>query len=610
MPVPSHPVQFALRQAYRAQQAGDIAAAERGYRQALALVPDEPDALQLLGLLHKRRGELDAAEACWRRSLAARAKQPHVLNNLANLLARTGRAHEAEQCLLQAIAWQPAYADAHYNLARLLHARSDARGAMAALAQALSHAPVPTAGMRQLQALLLTDAARLDEALQVLEAALEQTPGVATLHHNRAVLLHRLGRNAESLQAHEQARQLGADDADAHYNRGNTLQELGRADDALAAYGVALAREPAHALALYDLARLRWRLADPQPYAELLAAQRANPDHATAFAIHAHLLWRAQDHAQAASCFERAIACDPAVPAHHDGLGRCLVRLGQIEAGLAAHRLAIELAPADPDLRVNFCASLLVAGDVGAALQQAQTARELAPDDQHALALLGLCWRALGDAREAWLNDEQRLVGVADLAPPAGWSSMADFLQALARELDGLHCDRQAPVDQSLRGGTQSVGTLFKQAHPRVDELKAVLARAVDEYLAALPVDPEHPFLCRRSAGWRFTDSWSSRLAGQGHHVDHVHPHGWVSGVVYIRLPRACADAERRSGWLRFGQPDLDLSRLGLSSAARRVECPRPGRVVLFPSMMWHGTIPFDGHDDRLTIAFDLVPRP
>jgi hypothetical protein len=41
----------------------------------------------------------------------------------------------------------------------------------------------------------------------------------------------------------------------------------------------------------------------------------------------------------------------------------------------------------------------------------------------------------------------------------------------------------------------------------------------------------------------------------------------------------------------------------------QRVVAPRPGRLVLFPSMMWHGTTPFAGDDDRLTVAFDVVPQ-
>ena len=35
---------------------------------------------------------------------------------------------------------------------------------------------------------------------------------------------------------------------------------------------------------------------------------------------------------------------------------------------------------------------------------------------------------------------------------------------------------------------------------------------------------------------------------------------------------------------------------------------PEPGRLVLFPSYMWHGTAPFSGDEDRLTVAFDIMP--
>jgi hypothetical protein len=32
------------------------------------------------------------------------------------------------------------------------------------------------------------------------------------------------------------------------------------------------------------------------------------------------------------------------------------------------------------------------------------------------------------------------------------------------------------------------------------------------------------------------------------------------------------------------------------------------GRLVLFPSYMWHGTVPFLSPTARTTIAFDAIP--
>ena len=35
---------------------------------------------------------------------------------------------------------------------------------------------------------------------------------------------------------------------------------------------------------------------------------------------------------------------------------------------------------------------------------------------------------------------------------------------------------------------------------------------------------------------------------------------------------------------------------------------PAAGMLVLFPSYMWHGTVPFATGAPRLTAAFDVVP--
>ena len=44
------------------------------------------------------------------------------------------------------------------------------------------------------------------------------------------------------------------------------------------------------------------------------------------------------------------------------------------------------------------------------------------------------------------------------------------------------------------------------------------------------------------------------------------------------------------------------------NQCARAIQ-PKPGRLVLFPSYMWHGTIPFQQNAVRTTIAFDVVPN-
>ena len=126
---------------------------------------------------------------------------------------------------------------------------------------------------------------------------------------------------------------------------------------------------------------------------------------------------------------------------------------------------------------------------------------------------------------------------------------------------------------------------------------------SVARYIQALDDDAAHPFSGRRTKGFGFTGSWSSRLVDCGFHVNHVHPMGWISSCYYVGVPDAVADTEAKQGWIKFGEPTYDV---GLSF--RRAIQPAPGRLVLFPSYMWHGTVPFHGPTPRTTIAFDVAP--
>ena len=138
----------------RLMGAGDAAAAERCYREALGLVPDFAEALANLALLRERAGALDEAEVAYRRVIAldpqgvqnrlnlavmladakrfaeAEAESFEALrrapdsaaawSNYGVLLARLKRDAEAENAYRTAIALDPEYAKARFNLAYVL----------------------------------------------------------------------------------------------------------------------------------------------------------------------------------------------------------------------------------------------------------------------------------------------------------------------------------------------------------------------------------------------------------------------------------------------------------------------------------------------------------
>jgi tetratricopeptide (TPR) repeat protein len=209
-------------------------------------------------------------------------------------------------------------------------------------------------------------------------------------------------------------------------------------------------------------------------------------------------------------------------------------------------------------------------------------------------------WRLAGDPRSEWLEGDPRLVSVIELSdalPP---------LDELAATLRSLHIARGEYLDQSVRGGTQTDGPLLSRIDPVIRKLRQAIVGAVERHVAQLPpADPRHPLLReRRDRRIRFSGSWSVRLRSGGRHSNHVHPLGWISSALYVSLPPKLAGQPDDAGWLTLGEPD-DKLQLGLPPF-RKVE-PKPGRLVLFPSWMWHGTVPF-AEGERLTVAFDVAP--
>lgn len=211
-----------------------------------------------------------------------------------------------------------------------------------------------------------------------------------------------------------------------------------------------------------------------------------------------------------------------------------------------------------------------------------------------------LAWRLAGDDRSNWLEGDPRLVRVSDLTgalPP---------LAELGDVLRSLHVAKGEYVDQSVRGGTQTDGPLLSRIDPTIRDLRRAIIGAVANYVEQLPeADAGHPLLSRRrDRRVRFSGSWSVRLRGGGRHANHVHPQGWISSALYISLPPRDPSEDRDAGWFTLGEPQTEL---GINLPPWRKIEPEAGHLVLFPSWMWHGTVPF-AQGERMTVAFDVRP--
>jgi hypothetical protein len=234
-----------------------------------------------------------------------------------------------------------------------------------------------------------------------------------------------------------------------------------------------------------------------------------------------------------------------------------------------------------------------------------RTERQRRPHDLRWVTFEAMAARLLDHPLYQRLYDYERLVRVYELQPPPGWGSMAQINTAVREALRSRHCLATHPLDQSLRNGTQTLRNLLAERDPAIQALLSAFAEPIASYCASVGADAEHPLTVRNRGAAALHGCWSVELRRNGFHVNHFHPEGWLSSAYYVSLPPEVNDSRTRSGWLKFGEPRLPVPGL----TADHFVQPREGRLVLFPSYMWHGTNAITGDEPRLTVAFDAVPR-
>lgn len=562
------------------------------------------DVLGAMGAIRLHQGRLTEAAALLAQSRELAPDNPALALNLGRALAGLGRTAEAEAAIRGALQLQRGWAEAHFELGQLLHRSGRLAEAEAQFRAVLRNMPGLVHAKLALGA-VMTDQGRPADAQTVLSRALEETsdPGLKVqINLQLAAALIRQRKDADALAAADNARALEPGSPRAALRRGEALQNLGRHGEALAIYRDLLARAPDDPSLHHDYNALLYRLGRDE---EFLGSYDREPTSRPLLLGKAHFLSLAGRHLEAHDIYATLLTRNAGDVVAALGSARALAQMKRpAEAGAA-----LDILLKRPDIPTGAFAqageAALLADNPQKAVRLCEEGLARAPRNGDCLAILSTAWRMLEDERDETLCGYDTLVRAFDLEPPEGFAGMDDFNAELNAALVRLHPETREFLGQSLRGGTQTPDNLFGAGMELVEKLKARVDETVTRYIAELGEDVAHPFLSRRAAGFHYAGSWSSRLKDCGFHVNHIHPMGWISSCYYVAVPPVVADNDARQGWIKFGEPHLDVS---LKNPVRRAIQPAPGRLVLFPSYLWHGTIPFHDTAARTTIAFDVVP--
>lgn len=597
-----------LMDAHAQMGAGEYGQAEVTIRTIIDQRPGEPNALHLLGSILGASGRTAEAEEALEAALEAGANAVAVLMALGGIAMERG-AFEVGLTRFEAVLVRDegnpdALLGAGLAAAELGdHARSleYANKGLAGVPGDLSFLYVHAQACRHL--------GDFDQAEEGYREIVETEPQDFQAVYGLATLLRDQGRGAEARAVLDEVRRLTLGSVDDSFNLGNLYFSLGDVKAAEKAFQAVLSVEPDHVETHVYLNKLYHEHAEDDRFGKSFdLALRANP---RSEALHLARIdaFEAAGTLDAfrASLDDARAAIGPTAALLYRA-GRLAAAEGATEEALDAFASAVAVDPETPAYGLAYAQTAIQVNRAEDALQYLDEIAVRHPHDQDMWALKGLAWRLLGDPRSDWLNDYDRFVRAVPLQVPDRYSSIQVFLEALQETFERLHTTVQAPMDQTLRFGTQSLGNLFDYPSPVLQDYKDALRVTVAEYITGLPSDLSHPFLARRTSGFRFSAAWSVRLRDQGFHINHVHPMGWISSSVYISVDDGLIGSDRSDprGWLKFGEPDLQVP--GHTLTPQKWVRPAPGLVVLFPSYMWHGTEPIRGPGYRLTAPFDVLP--
>jgi tetratricopeptide (TPR) repeat protein len=517
-------------------------------------------------------------------------------------LAEAGDPWGAESAFRNALAIDPRMAAAAVGLAEVLRNADRGSEAVEILAPFASD-DATDLNLLTYYAFALQSVGRFDEAIAWLQRAAATSPASAVAEHNLAGALGDSQLCAESESAARRAFAKGLDAPETWLVLARALKGQDRQGEAEDAYHQAIGRRPGYADALGDLAQITWtRTGDAEAALAVIDQEAGGATRDPALLVHrAKLLEYIGDPAGAYEALALALSMteDPML---HVAAAQIAVR-GDPERGLEHAQRAFALRPENYSVMATLCQARLAVGRPDEAEPLAVALCERQGWDQYALALLATSWRLLEDPRYADLYDYDRVIGSFRLDTPEGWPSLEAYLDDLRQSLEPLHPFLGHPIGQSVRHGSQTQQDLTRVSARPIKAFFRAIDGPIHRYIEGLGAGADP--LRRRIAGrYRFNGVWSVKLRpGAGFHADHVHHKGWLSSACYIALPRAVENGHE--GWLKFGEPGIP-TRPAL--APERFIKPEVGQLILFPSYIWHGTVPFSGDESRLSVAFDVLP--
>ena len=478
-------------------------------------------------------------------------------------------------------------------------------------------------------AIVLKQNGRISESLVASQKSVQLDPQDAGAHLNFGVILQELGRLKEAEASYRQAITLKPDYAEAYYNLSVMLQELGRLDEAEISYRQAIKLKPDYAEAYYNLSNTIKELGRIDE-AEISYRQaiKLKPDYAEAHNNLGVMLQELGRLDEAEISYRQAITLKPDYAEAHNNLGIILKKQGRLDEAEKSFSRAIELKPYYKSALLNMgmiqfnknkfelslrnydlcdneesrgyaLSCLYNLGRIQDIYKRIEKNCEL--DDKNIRVAAFSSFISKKEKKETahkFCNNPIDFINISNLSSYLKNSNL--FINEVIEELKTIDTVWE---DKTTYNGFHSVNRIdiFENPLEKLKNLKLIIADEIDAYYSRFK--NENCSYIKKWPSKKNIGGWYIILKQQGFQKAHIHPSGWLSGAIYLRV---APHLEKNEGAIEFslngwGYSDLSLPKKKLN--------PKEGDMVLFPSSLHHGTIPYSTDTDRIVISFDLMPK-
>ena len=437
---------------------------------------------------------------------------------------------------------------------------------------------------------------RLSQAETAYQRILESDPNQPIALHLLGVVAHQTGKNDVAIDLITRAITIDPDLPEAHSNLGTALRDLGKLEEAVTSYHKALALKPDYADAHNNLGNALKDLGKPEEaVASYHKALNLKPDLAEAHNNLGNALRDLGKPEEAISSYQKALNLKPDYVNAHNNLGLALRELGRLEDALQIFE-SIDT----PECYAHVLECLFALGEYDKFYEKQTASARNNEINTRVAAINAFASHQLNRSDpHPFCPTPLKFVRVCE--PLDGVDDADGFLRDLMDDLQSREAIWEPP-GKTTRHGFQTMSNLFKKPYGRLVELDRIIKDTIENY--RFEFSSENCDFIKLFPKTLTLSGWFIRLIKGGHQTEHIHSGAWLSGIFYLQMPK-CTDQEE--GSIELGLWGYDYPILNKSYPKNRFY-PKNGSIILFPSSLFHRTIPFHSDEERMSIAFDLRP--